>query len=289
MIIVRIFGGLGNQMFQYAFGNYLKENGNDVFYDKTDFLIHNHHYGYELETVFNLHVEEAPIKEVLKLGGNKKSVFFRAFRKLTGLEIIGKNEIILQDSCTYILPVKIKKSLYFNGCWGNINYIKPYIKNLKEVFKFPVLDKINSDFIASKGNYSYVGIHVRRGDYLNETNLNSICDVDYYKSAIKYIAERVENSKYVIFSDDISWCKTVFKDYDCIYVDWNKGKNSYRDMQLMSLCDHMIIANSTFSWWGAMLMQNENGIKIAPSKMSRNEGLNTLIDDSWVTINTEDK
>ncbi len=289
MIIVRIFGGLGNQMFQYAFGYYLERNGNDVYYDISDFSIHNHHHGYELESVFNLCVKKAPNQEVHKICGNKKSFFLRAFRKITCLEIIGKKEIIANDPCIYILPIKLKESLYFNGFWQNINYIKPYIANLREIFKFPILDEINNEFILKKGNRAYVGVHVRRGDYLNIGNLNSICDINYYKSAIEYISERIENPKYVIFSDDIPWCKTVFEEYDCVYVDWNKGNDSYRDLQLMSMCDHMITANSTFSWWGAMLMQNENGIKIGPSIRSKNNAFNTLIDDSWVTIKTENK
>lgn len=289
MVIVRIFGGLGNQMFQYAFGYYLEKNGNDVYYDTSDFLIHNHHHGYELESVFHLFVKKASNREVLKLCGNKKSVFFRAFRKITGLEIIGRKEIVSNDSCIYILPKRLKEPLYFNGFWQNINYVKPFINDLKEIFKFSALNEINNDFISAKVNCSYVGVHVRRGDYLNDKNISSICDFNYYKLAIKYISERIENPKYIIFSDDIPWCKTVFKEYDCVYVDWNKGKDSYRDMQLMSLCDHMITANSTFSWWGAMLMQNEDGIRITPSVRSKNEAFNTLIDDSWVTIDTKDR
>ena len=122
---------------------------------------------------------------------------------------------------------------------------------------------------------------------MNAPNLNGICDMSYYEDAIKYIYINVDNPKFVIFSDDIGYSKKVFENYDCIYIDWNKGKESFKDMQLMSMCDHMITANSSFSWWGAMLTQNEKGIKIAPSKRSRKENLNALIDESWVTINTE--
>lgn len=284
MQIVRMNGGLGNQMFQYAFGYYLKEVGNDVCFDLSDYSIHHHHQGYELEKIFDIHVKEARNEDVRKLCGNKHSIFIRMFRKMTGLEVTGKNEIVANERTIFIIPTVINNSLYFNGFWQNIQYVKPYIQQLKKIFSFQKLDDVNKKFIENKGDSIYVGVHIRRGDYLKTSSLNGICNFGYYESAINYIKEKVDNPKFVVFSDDISWCKTAFEKYDCIYVDWNTGKKSYRDMQLMSLCDHMIIANSTFSWWGAMLMENESGIKIAPSKWDNNSNDNSLIDDTWITI-----
>lgn len=285
MVIVRIFGGLGNQMFQYAFGYYLEKNGNDVYYDISDFSIHNHHHGYELESVFNLYVKKASTEKIKEMGINKNSIFSRVIKKITEREFVSENEVIQRGAFEFIMPTFLNDSLYFNGYWQDVRYVKPYINELKEIFSFPELDKRNREIILKGGEY--VGVHVRRGDYLNAPNLNGICDMSYYEDAIKYIYKNVDNPKFVIFSDDIGYSKKVFENYDCIYIDWNKGKESFKDMQLMSMCDHMITANSSFSWWGAMLTQNEKGIKIAPSKRSRKENLNALIDESWVTINTE--
>lgn len=287
MITVRVNGGLGNQMFQYAFGYYLENVGNDVCYDLSDFLIHHHHQGYELERVFNIHVKEPNRKETIKLYGNKNSILLRLFQKITNMRIISKNEIIDDGSIFYILPTIINNSLYFNGFWQNIKYVQPNIKYLQNIFLFKDLDGNNKKLISEKGNSVFVGIHVRRGDYLNIACLNDVCNSKYYESAIDYIKKKVNNPRFIIFSDDITWCKTAFENYDCVFVDWNRDDNSYKDMQLMSLCDHMIIANSTFSWWGAMLIKNEKAIKIAPSSWNKNIKTNFLIDESWVILDTE--
>ena len=94
-----------------------------------------------------------------------------------------------------------------------------------------------------------VAIHIRRGDYIENTVLSRLAPIKYYEDVVDYIKNKIKNPTFFIFSDDIKWCKENLKiGKQVYYIDWNKGKNSYRDMQLMSLCKHNIIPNSSFSW-----------------------------------------
>lgn len=113
-----------------------------------------------------------------------------------------------------------------------------------------------------------------------------MCSLDYYRAAIQYIAERVMQPNFFIFSDDIAWVrKNLNFNYPCSYVDINHGLESYNDMRLMSLCKHNIIANSTFSWWGAWLNSNSEKIVIAPKQWFAN-GMpaDDLIPQGWVKL-----
>ena len=123
-----------------------------------------------------------------------------------------------------------------------------------------------------------VAVHIRRGDYLNGVNRNTfyIPSVDWYRSAIMKIKEHVPSPVFYFFSDDLQWVQEQFSDMrDVVFVEGNKGSNSYRDMQLMAACKHAIIANSTFSWWGAWLNSNKQKVIIAPSKYYLDEQANS--------------
>lgn len=115
-----------------------------------------------------------------------------------------------------------------------------------------------------------------------------VCNLDYYKNAIKKIKQESNPEIYCIFSDDIQWCKenlgSFLEENITIYVNWNKGKNSYRDMQLMSLCNYNIIANSSFSWWGAWLNNHNDKIVISPKTWMNKSIINDPICDDWIRI-----
>ncbi|MFA7284753.1 MAG: alpha-1,2-fucosyltransferase, partial [Candidatus Absconditabacterales bacterium] len=111
-----------------------------------------------------------------------------------------------------------------------------------------------------------IGLHVRRGDYVGSA-LGGICDKTYYENAIEFIKSKVQNPTFFIFSNDIQRCKDNLKTGDkSHFIDGNKGENAYKDMVLMSHCKHNIIANSSFSWWGARLNNNPEKIVIAPMR-----------------------
>jgi hypothetical protein len=132
-------------------------------------------------------------------------------------------------------------------------------------------------------------MHVRRGDYASNPKTGAthgLCSLDYYEEAIRYISERVEQPIFFIFSDDINWVKCNLKvDFPCQYVDHNKSMESFNDMRLMSLCQHHIIANSSFSWWGAWLNPGQKKIVIAPRRWFLNSNnVEDLYPASWVRL-----
>ncbi|MCI6689512.1 MAG: alpha-1,2-fucosyltransferase, partial [Clostridiaceae bacterium] len=137
-------------------------------------------------------------------------------------------------------------------------------------------------------NYS-VSVHVRRGDYLNYSYLQGICTPHYYEQAMQFFREKYRGKvKFYIFSNDIEWAENNFSEADCVIVEGNSGKDSFRDMQLMSLCKHNIVANSSFSWWGAWLNQNKEKIVIAPNKWINQEVEEKIdvIPDDWVKMSS---
>lgn len=180
---------------------------------------------------------------------NEKGIYF----------VIGeyKKEILIE-----------KKNMIILGCPQSEKYFINIKENIKKLYRFPeIMDEKNKN-IANKIKYSNsISLHIRRGDYLKEKGLGNLAPLFYYKAAIKYILKEVKNPVFFIFSNDIKWCKENLKlDYPIYYINWNKGTKSFRDMQLMSLCKHNIIPNSTFSWWGAWLNDNPNKIVIAPER-----------------------
>jgi len=155
-------------------------------------------------------------------------------------------------------------------------------------FQLPLENK-NAELAKQINQVSAVSLHVRRGDYANNpktTATHGLCSLDYYRAAIRHVSDRIEQPYFFIFSDDIGWVKDNLKmDFPCQYVDHNQGAESYNDMRLMSMCKHHIIANSSFSWWGAWLNPNVEKTVIAPKLWFAN-ATNTqdLIPQSWVKL-----
>lgn len=142
-----------------------------------------------------------------------------------------------------------------------------------------------------------VSIHVRRGDYYNNESAfkihGNITTKKYYENALEFIKEKVKNPVFFVFSDEFEWVKKnlyFFSNYGEVHIiDWNKGFDSYIDLQLMSNCKHNIIANSSFSWWAAWLNKNKNKIVISPKKWVNNINENKIdiIPNNWIKIPIE--
>lgn len=283
MIEVKVFGGLGNQMFQYAFMLYLQEKNADVKLNISDYQVHEHHYGFELEKVFG--ISGPYTKEPCSFTINQNSIFIRSVQKLFHCTIGNSKEVKEYQGHMIINKDTFVEDVFFNGFWQDVRYIKNHEKNLKEAFQFaqPLGDKNQQAFDSWK-NRETVSVHIRRGDYMNNSSLGGICDMEYYKSAVDYIKENIENPLFVFFSDDIPWCKEAFADLKAEFVNWNQGQDSYRDMQMMSLCKHNIIANSTFSWWGAFLNENPDKKVIMPKKWFQKTEVNPLAMEGWILL-----
>lgn len=132
-----------------------------------------------------------------------------------------------------------------------------------------------------------MSVHIRRGDYLSASFANGFgncCPLDYYQRAIAMISKTVDKPLFVFFSDDMEWVKENFAGEDCLFVSHNKGVDSWQDMYLMSLCNHNIIANSTFSWWGAWLNHHEDKMVIAPKKWWSTIENDDVVPETWMRI-----
>lgn len=287
MIISRLIGGLGNQMFQYAVGRSLAiANSCELKLDVSGFENYTLHNGYELD-IFNIKAGIANSKEVSRLVSKQSRLMRFVFRKLK----IKKSTHFLEKSFTFDHNLfDAKPPVYLDGYWQSYKYFESIEPQLKQEFSLKnSISRLNLDISEQISSVNAVSVHIRRGDYVSNKHTNSVhglCSLDYYRAAIQTITERVENPFFFIFSDDIAWIKdNLTTNSDTVYVDHNSGKQSYNDMYLMSLCQHHIIANSSFSWWGAWLGANAKKIVIAPKQWFVNDTVtNDLIPKSWLRL-----
>jgi hypothetical protein len=272
MIIIQILGGLGNQMFQYAFYKSLQNEGINVYADLSHFEQYPLHNGYELERVFNISVR-TPSKFILNLfRPNQTDWIFRKLKRVLNLK---KTYRVEENEFRFDASFLSNTNQYYAGYWQNEEYFYNIADQIKHDFRFPEIEGIENQTVMQQIiNAESVAIHVRRGDYIKDPLLGGICNLDYYEQAILSINSKIKDTQFFVFSDDMAWCRQNLKLENVTYIDLNKGKNSYIDMQLMSNCKHNIIANSSFSWWGAWLNNNTNKVVIAPGKW-----VNNLADD----------
>lgn len=285
MKIVNILGGLGNQMFQYALLVGLREAFHEeVRVDVSGFSKYHLHNGLELERIFPIKLKQA---ETLPFH----------IKKHTLSRYINRYAPFLFPHCQFEYPdyrciddifTKNRGNCYYLGYWQHYKYQSAYREQLLKVFDFArPLNDINEKTAEKMKMCNSIGIHVRRGDYLKHKLYKGICNLDYYKTAIGRLLEMIDNPSFFIFSNDMDWCKENLKkiigNNEIVYVDWNKGQDSYCDMQLMTFCNSLVIANSSFSWWGAFLNGNQNRI-IAP-KVWMNTDYNYEIQmPNWIKV-----
>jgi len=281
MIISKVIGGLGNQMFQYAIARSIAVKNNDSFrLDISDFDNYSLHNGYRLN-LFNINAEVAMQDDITSLKG-KVSLVYKVLKKLKLYKV---NTYYKEKEIT-ILDQNVFKynDIYLDGYWQNELYFNDVRDLLLKEFTLkagitstliPTLDKIESS--------ESVSIHVRRGDYLNHPDVG-VLDIDYYKRAIKLILDRTQSPAFFVFSNDIEWCKENFDFIDnCQFVQ--QVGTELDDMTLMSKCTHNIIANSSFSWWGAWLNNKKDRIIIAPKKwMAINPNNYNWTPDNWLKL-----
>jgi hypothetical protein len=284
MQIIWCLGGLGNQMFQYAFYRRLQLDGKNVALDISGFNDYALHYGFELERVFGLRINLANFDEVNKI---KQMVSGAAVFQKIWWKISNSKPIIHQKYFGYHYGyVNVQESVYYEGYWQSEKYFGDRADIIRKDFSFPVLDNRNEVYAELIRNCNAVAIHIRMGDYVSHPLHGGISTLDYYQQAVDIIKAKVLNPHFFIFSNDISWCKINLNLENAVYITGNEGENSYKDMQLMSMCKHNIIANSSFSWWSAWLNNSQDKIVIAPKKWFNDSKINTkdLIPDGWHKI-----
>lgn len=279
MIIVRLQGGLGNQLFQFALGrSFSLRNKVDVRYDFEYFSFDQNDHGITLWPYvlnkFNLNV---------KRGEGLKFSFFKSIGKIgvSGYNINEKNF----SNYTYE-KIAASQSGYFDGYWQSQIFFNDFKTEIRDEIRSGYqFNSNNKELLKKMATYPSCSVHIRRGDFLNASvdgfNKDSI---DYYRKAFDYVEERINDVNFYVFSDDLAWAEENLKCANPIhFIDINKGDDSHQDMMLMSNCDHNILANSTFSWWGTFLNQNENKIVIAPSKWPKGCSINIKC-DNWIIL-----
>lgn len=284
MVTVLLSGGLGNQMFQYAAAKALaKRLDTSAAIDlypltkKTHATIRRYELG-----IFNTDV---PIVSALRGKMLTKARPFiqkhRAFFRRFGL-FTDTYAILYQPAFG-----SLKGSVTLSGYFQNEKYFKGAETDIREAFTFrhPLVGK-NKHIAGLLTSTESVSIHIRRGDYVQNANIASnfiTCNASYYEKALAYLCEKVNNPSFYIFSDDFDWVKENlnFGNHPVSFIDWNRGDQSYIDMQLMSLCKHNIAANSSFSWWGAWLNTNPDKVVVCPDKWFQEEKKNAMLKDFY--------
>lgn len=278
MIIIRLQGGLGNQLYEYAIYKRFEQLGKEVYLDNTDYTDRAKFRDIrelELEYFDSLTYQLCSVKQRGKLVDDSRSFFARVRRKL-----FGPYSKIVRETGDYMPEIFEKEDVYLIGWWNCEKYYKDMIPFLQENIVFPEKynDKTRQLLWELSGRNNTVSIHIRLGDYVTKASTyGNICTADYYQAAISYITERTDNPAFYLFSDDPAGAMRMLQDISpvaaasCTVVDWNTGGDSMYDMLIQSRCTHNICANSTFSMWGARLNQYPDKIMVRSLKHDNNQ------------------
>lgn len=287
-VLIEMDGRLGNQMFLYAFYKNMCKHYPNIHFKVDISTVYQKKYegGLELLYVFpELKIEKASFGEILKI--EKKFTFkyrgkgSRILREITD-EINSKrrksiSETILTDSNISVSKLQDLKNedweniRFFSGFWQNISLYKDLITELQQDFSFRKMDDSKDLEIKEQiSNSRSASVHVRRGDYVGETL--DVLTVEYFKKIISNIVKEMPDVTLFFFSDDIEYIEQNFSDVKKVIVSENRNEfTNFRDLQLMSLCEYNVIANSTFSLWAALLNSNPNKKVYYPSKFTKEE------------------
>lgn len=296
MIIVKLMGGLGNQMFQYAAGRRLAHIHNvplklDLSWFSNIEKV-NTARRYELH-IFNITADTASPAEVARFKKDRLSAFPNVLKKIINAANLLHNSKWIREKHYHFDPsiLELPDNVYLEGFWQSEKYFSDIGGVIRKEFTVKIepvpLNRQTAEAILRS---EAVSVHVRRGDYVlnpSTSEFHGICSLEYYMKAIENIAARVERPHFYFFSDEPEWVReNLVTGYPATFIDHNGPDKAYEDMRLMSLCKHHVIANSSFSWWGAWLCENHEKIVIAPKKWFNKEDMNTkdLIPEKWIKM-----
>lgn len=284
MTIIKLKGGLGNQLFQYAFGRLIAlKRGETLKLDKDvlgaksdiyrDYGLDHFHIKAEITTPEEINAAKYPYGLISKAWRLVKAKVFRIYH-------IGYEARMLKT-----------RTCYLDGFFQSHKYLDLIARELREEIR-PVEDLAlkHDALISEMSDCSSVSVHIRRGDYVSDAKTKAahfVCDLPYYEKAMSLMKEKLGNPVFYIFSDDIAWAKKNLKsDRPLIFVS-GPDMEDYEELMLMSKCRHNIIANSSFSFWGAWLNQNPDKIVIAPAVWNNRypNAYRDLLPKEWIKIN----
>lgn len=309
MIIIRYRGGLGNQMFQYAFQLAMtnKYQNTQVLSDLSHYRLIGEHNGFELDKVFQLKMPCASSREIRKISPYyvSGSIFDKLPSKVQ--KIVAQNlqyrykewNLKRKEDVYYkqeyhsswepeVFQLVEEKDWYLDGLWQDFRYYADCEKQIREAFQFCNEERYSEEdrrILSEIMNTASVGIHVRRGDFVNSKF--DICTEDYYREAIRLMREKVgQDIRFYFFSDDTQFVEERFAFVDNKEILSHPVENSIVDMEMLSLCRHKIISNSTFAFWAAWLGQQKDEYVIAPRYSIINHGRNfkLRVPEGWQQI-----
>lgn len=287
-------GGLGNQMFQYAAARALALDKDTWVYLDPSFLhedskgrwtqreyelgVFNIHYKFERSGRINF-LRSLNLKSYMKRMSDSK-LWFLPYRNFYQSDHRYHPEI-----CEY------PKNTYLHGYFQSEKYFIHHDAQIRKDFEFlePAKGR-NAELLDKIRNSVSVSVHVRRGDYVTlaaASAFHGLMGMEYYQSGIELIASKINLPlNYFVFSDDPEWARANLQFHgETTFVDWNSGKSGFEDMRLMSNCKHHIIANSSFSWWGAWLNPSKEKIVVAPKQwFTDGSAQDDIIPDSWLKL-----
>ncbi len=289
--------GLGNQMSQYAAGRQAAiRNKTDLkldlsWYDdpgpdtKREYLL----------KYFNISAQIASEAEIKKLKGIRGSFWEKVVAtRFPSLLKVGRSYLLENTTGAYDRKfLEVRDNTYLEGWWQCEKYFKEIGETIRKELTIKTKpNAANAKMLKEIGGSVSVSLHIRRGDYVsnkNYTKFHGVCGLDYYRRAVSYLSKRVKSPVFFVFSDDPEWVKKNLKlKYPTVCVAHNLGKNDYEDIRLMSNCRHNIVANSSFSWWGAWLNPNPQKIIIAPKRWYADPGVKKkdreIVPKSWIRL-----
>lgn len=289
MILVQLTGGLGNQLFQYAMGRRLSLIFNtDLKFDVSMYSLKSVQLrSFEL-SIFDLEIKVANKIEVLVY--NSSNPFFKILtQRILGIKTLHEKSLDFDPSYDHF-----GRNIYLQGYWQALKYFA-HIETIIRAdlqFKYAPSDKNKEILGKINSTKNSVSLHIRRGDYVQNSAVfkyHGVCSDEYYQSAVDLISDKIIDPFFFIFSDDINWVVNNFKIRSpYLIVDINSPEKSYEDLRLMSTCKHNIIANSSFSWWGAWLNTNPEKIIIAPQRWFVDDKKNleaiNIVPAGWIRI-----
>ncbi len=297
MITVKLMGGLGNQMFQYAVARSLSKAHNttmrlDLTYlldrrPREDCVYRNYDLG-----IFNISENFTFPYMLTKLIGNLKNSRLTSF--LTKFSMHNKKIFSEKHFYYHNEITSLENNVYLSGHWQSPKYFSDIVDIIRQEFTFrkPIAD-ISAELLKKILKKNSVCVNVRRADFINLKNANKnhgVLDMEYYNKAIGIIAKKVETPHFFIFSDDVDWCtKNIKPDFTTTVVSHKHAGEKFKDyLQLMLSCKHFIIPNSTFGWWAAWLNTNKDKIVIAPKNWFKDKKKNAqtmdLMPSDWLRI-----
>jgi hypothetical protein len=288
MISVKLMGGLGNQMFQYAAGRALAlRQGTELQIDLT-WLEGKQNVATPREYELGC-FSFSPVFFGSSNQAETTSLIIRLFGRKPKLQLV-------REPASHVFDPRVLRASdnsYLEGYWQSEKYFEDQAEVIRQDFTFAQEPTgKNEKLLEEIQSAAAISLHVRRGDYATDPatqEFHGLIPLDYYDQAVELIVKRAKLKvpRLFVFSDDPAWCREHLKlDYPTTYVSHNTGRKSFEDMRLISACHHQVIANSSFSWWGAWLNSQPKKIVVAPKRWFKDESVDTtdLIPEAWIKL-----